>query len=430
MKTYIHPDIVLPAGTVKVEFYDYDAATATENMPNVIKAVGDVEEGFGFGIGEFWASDCSFTFWNKDNYVLGTLLNTLSLGVKVLVDNELYFIGDIDINSVDPNVHEFTSGNVIGEIRVDAVHRFASLTENKISDLYGFLAPLSDPTTGHITLATIMKYIAAHIGAKSANKTDIEYIDAREFYAIGQTNKHQLDDLVFKSDYFQVVTSNNNYAARIKNEFELLSELTKELFFYPSLYWDGTDLILSIYEKDIQRTVTPGDIKFTKPSNKYALQKLIVELDNMPDNFNKSGLSFEAVTNYPHINDNLELKMHITNIDRTDGSWNTNMILYLPNDAFNGITAIDYVSNVYPGYNAYTSLQEAIYYAYKKKYYDYNKWRKVITRGLKATYNSVSSMKYLMPGYRFSLFGQTHYIHSVKKSLMRNESEVEALILI
>ena len=54
MKTYTHPTITLPAGSVVVKFYD-DTGSGTETTPDIIVDIGELVEGFDISIGEYYA---------------------------------------------------------------------------------------------------------------------------------------------------------------------------------------------------------------------------------------------------------------------------------------------------------------------------------------------------------------------------------------
>ena len=82
----------------------------------------------------------------------------------------------------------------------------------------------------------------------------------------------------------------------------------------------------------------------------------------------------------------------------------------------------------YPGYAIYGSFTEAMHNAYKDLYLGKYKWREVTTKGMKATYSAATLMRHLTPVYKFTLFSQTHKIHSVRKSLMNNESVLVCLV--
>lgn len=416
MKTYTHPTINLPAGAVVVKFFDPDG-TGTETTPKIIEEIGDVEDGFDINLGEFWAGNCTIKFHNENNYV-SALAQLTGLSVSILVDNELYFLGDIAPNDAGFDVIETSSTNALGTIEINFINRLAKLSRYPITNLGDDIDVAYDT---YIYMSVIFQYMAAFLGLKSAATTDVDYIVTRLF---SDNNTFPtswfIKNIVTEIGFLKTSSIANHYSNRLDNAYDLLAELSKDFFFYPSMFYDGVDYKLIITERDCGRVITAGSIKDTKPSNKYFVDSLHTFLGGAPDGFNMTDLEFNSEqTNKGH-GDKVEIEMHHTNIIRNDGTYYTNMLL----EVFNQSTLINYIRS---NGVTYTSLQNAIHTAYKNTYFDNFKWRKIIVKGLKGTYSSVSRMYYLMPSYILGVYGRNHLIHSVKKSLMKNESELSAL---
>ena len=81
------------------------------------------------------------------------------------------------------------------------------------------------------------------------------------------------------------------------------------------------------------------------------------------------------------------------------------------------------------GYVNYSSFHEAMFEAIKINHFNYKKGLVLKLHGLKATIISSSKIEYLSPGYRFIKDSKDHYIHSVSRSLMKNETEIKCLVL-
>lgn len=417
MKTYTHPTITLPAGSVVVKFYD-PAGTGAETMPDIITNIGDVEDGFDISLGELRVSTCEITMRNVSNYV-ATLLQSTALGVSVLVDNELYFLGDLEANGTEYDVLELSATSALGNIKLSFINRLAKLSKYKITDLGADIDVAYDT---YIYMSVLFQYMAANIGLKSAAPADVNFITYRKFSdAIGFPTSWYLKDLVTEISFLQTGSVPNHYSARLDNAFQLLGELANDFFFYPSIFYDSADYVLILTERDSERVITTGEVLKSKPSNKYFVDRLRTFLSGTPDGFDMTDLEFISEQTIQGHGDEVELEMHHTNINRNLGLYYTNMILTV----FNQSTLINYIKT---GTTTFTSLHDAIHTAFKNKYFDNYKWRDITVHGLRGTYSSVARLHFLMPTYNFTFYGENHFIHTVKKSVMNNQSELLCLV--
>lgn len=435
MKTYTHPTIIMPCGSVIVVFKD-PSKTGTVTLDKCIVNIGDVEEGFDYNLGDYIAPSCSIKFTNASNSLLTDMLDTYTLEVEITINNEGYFIGDLVFESIKPDMLYEDSSNLIGEFTAEFLGRLARLEKYSLSNLDSDISTIADPNTAECTYGLIFQKLAAKLGLKSAVKSDIDYLTHRKYkwWNTGDPGSPlylmSLDYVAIEKNFLDTDAGNNYYGARLTNTYELLGEMAREFFFFPTIYKSGSDWILRITEKDYERTITLDPIKKTSPTRKHVLNKLLVQLNNMPDGFTTTDLIFQSSRSFNNLGDDLDLYMHHTNIDRSDGAYITNQQIRVDIDTGGSNTYLPLaIVNNYPSPVQYDGLQEAIYNAYKNLYYDKYKWREVTVYGLKATYSGNNKMEYLVPAMRFSLFGQTHYIHTVQKSLMKNESKLTCLIV-
>ena len=438
MKTYTHPTIAMPAGDVVVIFKD-PTKTGSVTLSKCIVDIGDVEEGFDYELGELWVPSCSIRFTNKSNELLATMFDTYSLEVEIYVDDELYFIGDVDFESINPNELYEDSYSLIGEFELDALHRFARLRNYRMGDsltafdpgsfLYN-ISSLSDPTTSQFKFGTFFQYAASFMGLKADSASDVNYIRHRQFrFTAPDTSvfTKELKDIVLFRYYLIDTYYNNYYSNKYKDCFGLLGDLAKDFFFYPRIIYDGTNLKLEIVERDIERTITGLNVEKTLPKTKYLFNQINTRLANMPDNFDTTDLIFNSKSSYVYSGDTFLHEMMHTNIERDDGTWFTNMKFRIPTIGSSSTTP-DAIINNEPSTVSYDSFQEAMHNAYKNIYLGKEKWRDVVISGMKATWVS-SEIRNLTPVYKFSLYSKTHYIHSVNKSLMNNRSTLTCLVL-
>lgn len=89
----------------------------------------------------------------------------------------------------------------------------------------------------------------------------------------------------------------------------------------------------------------------------------------------------------------------------------------------------NYRFTVGSGYDRYDSFAQAMHELYKQIYYDNDNWRNIDVVGLGATHSVSNKLLHLMPGSTFTHFSQFHFIHSVRKSLTKNETEITAIVL-
>jgi len=512
MKTYTHPTITLPAGAVVVKFYD-DSKTGTETTPNIIESIGDVEEGFDISLGELRVPTLDLKLRDAANYVTGTLLDTNTLSYSVTVNNEYYFFGDVDFESIDPDVFEYSSTVKQGEVTLPAIHVFARLSSMTMDDIRLALASITDPITNYIYLRQFFRLFAINCGLTFAAFTDITFTTQRKF------GYYDTTDSAYVDCYFDKVMINtthvgnagteslweNSYMGRINNAFELLGELAREFFFYPSIVYDGTNFKLKILERDDRFVVLLGDVLISKPYKKYSLRSLKTICANTPLTADETDFIFKDGPTGNALGEDYLNELHCTNIVMVDGIltsmggtlsttemditytgnsetgksgtalithgaatqsfsyrakvagtyigckldsgtfvftsgdtisnaetfWLSNMRLYVKNKYAAGSEEITRVSNYNFGTSAYvnyTSYNEAMHEAVKGLYYTNNNWRNLKVHTLTAEYSYNKKLQYLMPGYYFSHFSETHFIHTVKKSLMRNESELLCLV--
>lgn len=434
MKTYTHPTITLPAGSVSVVFKDQSKATSSVTLNKCIIDIGDVEEGFDYSFGDYVAPGCTLRFTNAGNDLLADMLDTYTLEVEITVDGELYFIGDIDFESFDPSDIYEDSSHLIGEFEIEFAHRFARLNKYLLTDLNSDIGTTADPNTAECTFGLVFRYLASELGLLATAKTDVEYLVHRKFKYFNDATPETiylkyLSSVAIEKNYLDTVADDNYYQNRFKDTFTLLGELAREFFFFPSILKDGTDYKLRIFEKDYERTVTLPSVKKTTPTRKFAFNSLTTQLANIPDGMTTTNLMFTDAQSSASLGDDQELNMHHTNISRVYGSEYTNQIIRIDLGDSSTTRIPSSIINTYPSSNYYASIHEAIHEAIKNIYFDNYKWREVTVRGLRATYSSSSKMQYLSPAHRFSLYSSTHYIHTVKKSLVKNESVLTCLVL-
>lgn len=424
MKIYTHPDIILPAGTVVVKFYDKNGS-GSETTPNIIEAIGDTEDGFDYQLGDYVAKECEFTFWNKDNYALDLIMDVPVLKVSVVVSGDLYFYGEIYRDTIDID-------DDANRISITAIDGLASL--QKIS-LSAFKTKLSGYpgyfNTDYFYLREVFRVMAEYADLKYSSVLDsVDYKLSRKYkYDNGlDMTIVNMNNIAININYFDDVdTYENAYSNVISNTLELLALYMRDFFFYPMIYFDGTDLRLRILERDYEQWITlPSIIEENRAVN-YVVKTVKVTLDNILEGTSLTSLDYGITEPDNLYGDSFELKHKHTNIARsyTDGdgnSYSTNLMLWMRNASSGLNQYIEEVEN--PGGSFYTSFHNAIYNAYKNKYYNRSSWRELILRGLKPAGGTIDQ---LMPGSRFTRDGATFMIHKVKKSLMKNRSEITAL---
>lgn len=437
MKTYTHPTIILPAGPVVVKFYD-DSKAGAETTPDIIvvKGIGDVEEGFDINLGDLYLPSLELILRNRDNYVMGTLLDTKTLRVSVTVNNEYYFFGCLDLNNTTPDLLECSANIAFGNITVKAAHIFSRLTKKTIADINADLVAIVDPKNTHFYIRQFFRLIAQYCGLTFATFADLDLQLARKFkYAIGVGyQEYNLDKVLLLKEYLNSAAPlPNYYVGRVNNAFDLLTELAKDFFFYPSVIYDPVHgFRLRIVEKDNPyMTIYLGKVKKSSPSIKYCLNSLTTELANVPDGADKTNFLFINQQPYPDLGDVVLNDLHFSN-HGGDLTFIASMLIYLADPISYETTMVEKVTNYLAASNVdYTNYLEAMHNAVKGIYFDNSKWREITTVGLKATdVNSLQvSAKYLMPCGRFSFLDQNHYLHSVTKSIVRNESVLTCLRL-
>ena len=434
MKTYTHPTIIMPCGSVVVKFYD-ESKSGAETTPDIIlrdSGIGDVEDGFDINLGELRVPALDLAMWNKNNYVIGTLLDTRTLRISVQVDGECYFYGIFDPNSFDPDLIEYSPTQVFGKVRLQAVHIFSQLQYVSIATLAADLVAITDPFDPFLYFRQFFRKIAVYCGLTFVAFSDISLVLARNYqYNIGAGYVGcTLEKVMFPRQYLTDAGGNNYYFGRLKNVFELLTELCKEFFLYPTVIY-SSGFKLQIIEKDNSRQITPGDAINSHPQIKYSLNSLTTELAGMPDGFDKTGLYFQDTQTYQGLGDAVVNDMHYASFIRGDIEvYATNMIIVVNDASVSGAHPIIRISNKNGyGWDDYISLQEAIHNAYKRIYFDNVKWRQVTFHGLKADCAFDIRMKYMMPASSFYFLTEWHYIHSVRRSIMKNQSVVTCLRL-
>ena len=438
MKTYTHPTIVLPAGSIVVKFYD-DSKSGTETTLDIIvvKGIGDVEDGFDVNLGDLYLPSLELVLRNRSNYVMGTLLDTVTLRVSVTVDNEYYFFGSIDLNNISPDLLECSSSVAYGNITIKAAHIFSRLTKKTIADIDADLAAIIDPSNDFFYIRQFFRLIAQYCGLTFATFDDIDIHLARIYkYAIEVGyQEYNLDKVLLPKEYLNSTTPlTNYYIGRVNNAFELLTELAKDYFFYPSIIYDATHgFRLRIVEKDNPNmTISIPAVKKSSPSIKYCLNSLTTQLASVPDGTDLTNFQFKNQQTFQDLGDIVVNDLHYGNHGGTL-TFQASMLIYLASPSYPyGPTLVEKITNVLSSSSVdYTNFLEAMHNAVKGIYFDNSKWREITTIGLKATdiNSSQVSVKYLMPCSRFSFLSQNHYLHSVKKSIVRNESVLTCLRL-
>lgn len=191
MKTYTHPTITLPAGSVVVKFYD-DTGSGTETTPDIIVDIGELVEGFDISIGEYYAPVIELKMHNKNNYLLGSLLNTDNLRCAIFINSELFFYGHLTGNYSSED--DPSSGLVYTELDVSFEHHFAYLRNTSAldfeEDLYnnavGVLSFVDDTTSKrYLKFKAILYEFASALGLKTASTGDcgVNYIMNREYFS-------------------------------------------------------------------------------------------------------------------------------------------------------------------------------------------------------------------------------------------------------
>jgi hypothetical protein len=435
MKTYTHPTINLPAGAVVVKFYDPDL-TGTETTPAIIKEIGDVEDGFDINLGELYASSCEFKLHNKSNYVISTLLNAARLYVGVIVNNESYFYGEIDLQTIDTDsdrdpsstfnysIVSFSAIKIFATLQKTLAYEFENLVyEDLITHAY-----FSEIGTGDIYLyyRTLFFELAQLCGLKSTAESDIVFDCNREYNDYYYGVPVLFYSLIFNRDNFAAPLPLNKYRDRLDNAFDILGELCREFGLYPDVIYDGTYFKLSIREIDSSRVLTSPAITGRKKIFKYLIKSLFVNLDNIPVALSVTDYRNEQLFTKP-FGDHFEMLMHHTNLYSSDGvSWKSDYLFKLKDSTADLSYACEFEKNV-GDVTEHTTHQAAMFNHYKGFYYNNPDWYVYGIKGLKATYGGTSKMEYLAPGFYFTDNSVDYLIHTAKKSLMRNRSEVTVI---
>jgi hypothetical protein len=318
MKVYTHPTINIPAGAVVVKFFDA-ALSGAETTPNIIvkDGIGDVEDGFDLSLGELRIGSCDFKLRNKSNYVLGALLNTKALQAAVLIDNECYFFGDIDFNTIVPDTDvdpssdlhfsniNFTANGILSTAQYITLPDLKSYVFTHFSSIY------SD--VNFYYLDKIFQGFCAMLGVG----TTINYECERLYNRL--TNSYKLKDLIFN---IQWLTNGgdvweNAYPASLNSSFNMLGILARDFFFFPSVIYDGTNFQLKIIEKDSGSAITLPPVKKRAPASKYLMHSISATLKNMPAVPNGSDIGMDySFANGEHYGDDLTLDFYHTNISK------------------------------------------------------------------------------------------------------------------
>ena len=435
MKTYTHPTINLPAGAVVVKFFDPDG-TGTETTPKIIEEIGDVEDGFDINLGELYVSTCDFVLHNKNNYTVGTLLNSNRLYVGVIVDNESYFYGEVDMGSIATDNDKDPSTNLsYSKISFSANKIFASMQNTLAYQFEDFVYEdlilheyFTETGTGFIFLyyQTLFYVIAQLCGLKSTAETDVVFDCNRQYYE-GLTDTYvELNRLIFKRNNFAAPLPLNKYRDRLDNAFSILGELCREFGLYPDVIYDGTNFKFLIREIDSSRLLTAPVIKGRQRLFKYLIKSVYTDLDQIPPALNVLDFQNVQTTTKP-FGDDFEMFMHHTNYYATDGvSWESDYLFKIKDPSATSSMSVDYIKN-YGDATAYTTHQQAMFNHYKNIFYNNSKWFMFSVKGLKGTYSAATKLEYLAPGFKFTDNGRSYLIHSTKKSLRNNMSELSAL---
>ncbi len=430
MKTYTHPTITLPAGSVVVKFYD-DALTGSETTPDFIRSIGDIEEGFDINLGEVRVPDCEFVFRNAANYVLGTLLNTTALRVSVMVGSDLYFYGDIDFGSFDsdPDVDPTTT-LLYSDIKVSATDHLASMGIQEawvfVTDMYDNLAEHSyfihaDSSEIWLYFKTYFYEFAKLLSVKHTSDADINYTLARKYYETATDTFVYLKDIIMNRLNYTYPLPANTFQARFANAFECFGELCREFGLFPCIVWDGTDFKMQIREKDLSLAITAPIVRSRKRVFNYMINEINVDLEGHDVVGDPNTELTQAEPRTIMSGEAFDMMMHHTSI------YGYTYLYNFKDPASDRNVDIDYIVN-YGDATNHTSLQKAIFNHYKSIFFGKNEWYKHKVSGIKGTISGVSKIEYLQPGYNFTADSITYHIHSVKKSVMRNESELLCLI--
>ena len=437
MKTYTHPTINLPAGAVVVKFYDPDG-TGTETTADLIKEIGDVEEGFDINLGELHAGSCDFVLFNIANYVLGTLLNVTRLYVSVVVASECYFYGEVDLQSIETDTDKDPSGDFhYAAISFSAYNIFASLQKTlayEYEDLvYNDLAYheyFTEIGTGDIYLyyQTLFYTFAWLCGLKSTAETDVVFDCNRKFYETGTPSYVELNRLIFNRDNFAAPLPINKYRDRLDNAFQILGELCREFGIFPYVVFDGTNFKLSIREIDLSRPISTPSVKTRKKIFKYLIKSIYIFLDNVPDTISVPEYLEEVAATKP-FGDHFEMLMHHTNLYGVGTSWQSDYLFKIKEPASNTSLAVEVINN-FGDATDYDTHQAAMFNHYKNIYYNNPNWYEYTVKGLKGTtigVGSATKMENLGPGFYFTDSGINYLIHSTKKSVMNNETKLTVI---
>jgi len=425
MKTYTHPTINLPAGAVEVKFYD-DSKSGSETTPDIIEKIGDVEEGFEFDFGTYRAPSLDITVWDKNGYALGTLLNTKTLRISVLVDGEVYFFGMVDLRTFDP------AQNLKKRVNFTSQHIFTTLKYYLIDNFYTDISNIIDGPEQKTRIRSYFRFIAQHCHLKNFLSDDIVYSTVRKYaWDDGGLVEYELKDVLLDNDYWYGIRE-NRYDALYENAFQLFNCFMRDFLFFPSVVYDGSDFKLKIREKDYydQTLIGLQGIKSKKPEFNY-LRKILIDLKNRPEGFDDTDIKFKKELSFPTEGEEYEVIHTHTNIDRSTAEFATNLIIYVkddPNTQPGYAVRCEYV-RLFDGatFNSYHSFHEAFYQTIKSLHYDHYDWYTFTTKGLKGGYSGSTKLEYLMPTYRFEYDGYEWYIRSVRKSLEKNETEIKAI---
>lgn len=213
----------------------------------------------------------------------------------------------------------------------------------------------------------------------------------------------------------------NDFRSHCDNAFQIFGELCREFGLFPCIVWDGTDFKLQIREKDLSLAITAPTVRTRKRVFNYMINEINVDL---------AGHNVEADPNFELTvaearivmsGEAFDLMMHHTNI------YGYTYRYCFKDPTGNRNVDIDYIVN-YGDATNHTSFQKAIFNHYKSIFFGKNKWYKHKVSGIKGTISGTSKIEYLQPGYNFTADSIVYHIHSVKKSLMRNESELLCLV--
>lgn len=322
MRIYTHPTIYLPAGTVVVKFYD-DSKSGSETTPNIIKEIGDVEEGFDISFGELRVPEVEIVMHNKDNYLFSTLLDTNTLRVSVLVGSELYFYGSIDFDQIGTIEDDPSTDFHFSEISVTAISVLADLSYVNVVD---FETNIFNNTSGTLSFVDditgiryiYMKALFFEMADRLGMGWDADFILNRKFYnGDPDTADYVSFDAICVNE--QDITEAyplNGFRGRLDNVFQVLGELCSEFNLYPSIIWTGSAFKLQIRERDQAREITGLAVVHRAKSMERVLTKIDITLDSLPDDYTNA--SFTAAAEIPSKwGDSLDITSHHTNILET-----------------------------------------------------------------------------------------------------------------